>query len=152
MILITAMQKFDWTSLKRFKRSTGKFHCLYHCVWMVLFNITINNYVLILLYWALAFLLVWHCLKQHNSSFIICLNLGKKSICKWTETCYSPSSFLSLGSLFVASSIQLPSAAHFSSNGFPTNTRSTRDGRSASFRNSAEGTNNIIKCRCHTRM
>lgn len=49
---------------------------------------------------------------------------------------FLPSSFLSLGSLLVASSTQFPSSECFSSRGFPTNTRSTSSGRSASFRNS----------------
>lgn len=47
-----------------------------------------------------------------------------------------PSSFFRLGSLFVASSIHVPSAECFSSRGFPTNTRSTRHGSSASLTNS----------------
>lgn len=49
-----------------------------------------------------------------------------------------PSSFFKLGTLLVASSIHVPSAEYFSSKGFPTNTRSTNDGSSASFANSAD--------------
>lgn len=55
---------------------------------------------------------------------------------------HSPSSFFSLGTLLVASSIQFPSAECFSSRGLPTNTRSSRQGSSASFTNSATGTKN----------
>lgn len=49
-----------------------------------------------------------------------------------------PSSFFRLGTLLVASSIQVPSAEYFSSKGLPTKTRSTSDERSASFANSPD--------------
>lgn len=57
---------------------------------------------------------------------------------------YSPSSFFSLGTLLVASSIQFPSTECFSSKGLPTNTRSSRHGSSASFTNSALSTKNTF--------
>ena len=47
-----------------------------------------------------------------------------------------PSNFFRFGSLLEASSIQIPSVECFSSRGFPTNTRSMRQDRSASLTNS----------------
>lgn len=66
-----------------------------------------------------------------------------KNISKPAQS-HLPSSFFSLGTLLVASSIQFPSAECFSSKGFPTNTRSSRHGSSASFRNSATNTKNMF--------
>lgn len=74
--------------------------------------------------------------------FIIIIVLTRRTFL--TTQCHLPSSFFSLGTLFVASSIQLLSAECFSSKGLPTNTRSSRHGSSASFTNSATSTKRIF--------
>lgn len=56
--------------------------------------------------------------------------------CTFGVITYLPSSFFRLGTLLVASSIQVPSAEYFSSKGFPTKTRSSSVESSASFANS----------------
>lgn len=56
--------------------------------------------------------------------------------CTFGVISYLPSSFFRLGTLLVASSIQVPSAEYFSSKGFPTKTRSSSVESSASFANS----------------
>ena len=91
---------------------------------------------------AISFILFlfddWGTWRQESGLCIVKKGFHMQGICLSVLVVLSclPSSFFRLGSLLQASSIQFPSAECFSSRGFPTNTMSTRHGRSASLTNS----------------